>query len=74
MAAWGIEELGDGEYKVVEFAYRWRCKEWAAKKPETRRAARSAKSSLDLHLVVKAHRNNKTRVRDTRKVKHETQV
>lgn len=53
MAAWGIENMGDGEYKVARFPYRWQMKEWVAKKPARRPAICS---SLDAHLKEKAKR------------------
>lgn len=54
MAAYGIEELGNGEYKVARFPYRWQMKQWIAKKPQVRRPAKY--SSLDVHLKEKAKR------------------
>lgn len=52
MAAFGIEELTSGEYKLIRFPYRWQMKEWVEKKPESRRGA--TYSPLDQHLKVKA--------------------
>lgn len=52
MAAFGIEDLRDDEYKVVRFPYRWQMTQWVAKKPQTRRSAKY--SPLDVHLKVKA--------------------
>ena len=54
MAAFAIEELGNYEYKVVRFPYRWQARHWIAKKPETRRLA--TYSPLDVHLKEKAKR------------------
>jgi hypothetical protein len=51
MAAWGIENMGDDEYKVVRFPYRWQMKEWVAKKPARQPAIYSL---LDAHLKAKA--------------------
>ena len=68
MAAWGIEELGDGEYKVIKLPYRWQLKKWVAEKPDKRHTVKHT-NELDKHLVVKAHRSSKTRFYDTRRVK-----
>ena len=54
MAAYGIEELGNDEYKVVRFPYRWQMIQWAGEKSQTRRPAKY--SSLDVHLKEKAKR------------------
>ena len=54
MAAFGIENMGGDEYKIVRFPYRWQMKEWVAKKPARRRPA--IYSLLDAHLKNKAKR------------------
>lgn len=66
MAAFGIENMGGGEYKVVRFPYRWQMKQWVEKKPQTRRPSKF--SPLDVHLKVKAARYaGPVILRDTRR-------
>lgn len=68
MAAYGIEELGGGKYKVIRFPYRWQMKDWISKKPQKRRGAKY--DSLDHHLKMKAAKlAGATIVTDTRKEK-----
>lgn len=54
MPAFGIEQVGERQYKVCRFRYRHKMVAWVAKKPNRRRPA--VTSALDHHLKDKVRK------------------